>query len=980
MLILVALPSADRAMSRGRRRAAAPAAPPAARKFLRVIRQQAQPGCDSLVDMDSFSLDSRRRTLGTALSGLPEARAVTKVSARGAPGKIRIRRPSVFVYLRATSVTPCSIVRFGLRSESDPWYLDGSRESRKEKPMRLVRESKKIVRRWPSAFLAACFAALVFTGGANPGDAQRPPINYDEAKVPAYTLPDPLVAADGRKIADAEAWRSVRRPEVLRLFEEHMFGRTPRGDVKTTFESIEVDRTALGGKAVRKQAAIRFAGNGKTASMDLLVYLPASAPRPVPVFLGLNFQGNHAVNADPGIRLPLVPTKKDGVWTAERADPKTRGAAASRWPVDLILSRGYGVATAFYGDIDPDFDDGFRNGSHPLFYRQGQERPDPGEWGSIGAWAWGLSRALDFLETDAEIDRGKVAVLGHSRLGKTALWAGAQDERFAIVISNDSGCGGAALSRRRFGETVEVINNAFPHWFCANFKRYNGREDDLPIDQHLLVALAAPRPVYVASAEEDRWADPKGEFLAAKGADPVYRLLGTEGLPATDMPPVDRPAHGRIGYHIRRGPHNITEVDWGHYLDFADRQYGRASPAAGASAGPTGDAAGQWASLFDGKSLAGWKVLNGTAKYEVEGKAIVGTTAEGSPNSFLCTERHYGDFELQFDVKVDPRLNSGVQVRSQSRPDYESGRVHGYQVEIAVGGDAGRIYDEARRAVWLDKDRSDPKARAAFVADGWNRYRVLCLGDRIRTWVNGVPVADVTDSMDRAGFIGLQVHSFKGDTPAQVRWRNLFLRPIPGVQPAAAAKPRDAAAAVIDEVEKACLERTVYMIGRKRAEFLAETVRRAKPRVVVECGTAIGYSGLWIARELRDAGGGKLVTIEISPERAREAEAIFRKAGLADFVTVKVGDARKLAADAEGPVDLVFIDCDFGNYEPVWKAIEPKLRDGATIVADNVLIGEKGMAGYLEDLRSRFPSRSEWFEKDLPWCDIDAMEVTTFLR
>ncbi|MCA9033963.1 MAG: acetylxylan esterase [Planctomycetaceae bacterium] len=395
--------------------------------------------------------------------------------------------------------------------------------------------------------------------------------NYDESKVPQFTLPDLLKAQDGSDIDSAEKWVNIRRPEILQLFADHVFGHLPPAVNKLRTRIRSEKNDAVQGKAIRREITVFFTSEDDGPQMDMLVYTPKSATGPVPAFIGLNFNGNHTVEDDPAIHITSswVRNNKDLGITDNRASEASRGKSSGRWPVAEIIGAGYGLVTIYYGDIDPDFDDGFKNGVHAIWPESQNRTASSG--GSISAWAWGLSRALDVLEVDPLIDGSKVAVVGHSRLGKTSLWAGATDQRFAMVISNDSGCGGAALSRRAFGETVKRINTSFPHWFCMQHRTYNDNETASPVDHHMLIALAAPRPIYVASAEDDKWADPRGEFLSAQLAGSVYELLGRKGLPSDSMPAVNQPLVADVGYHIRTGKHDINEYDWAQYIKFANQ-------------------------------------------------------------------------------------------------------------------------------------------------------------------------------------------------------------------------------------------------------------------------------------------------------------------------------------------------------------------------------------------------------------------------
>jgi hypothetical protein len=361
--------------------------------------------------------------------------------------------------------------------------------------------------------------------------------NYDESKVRAFTLPDPLVAANGARVRDERAWRT-RRAEILRLYETEIYGRIPARTPRVTWTVGETDAAARDGAAIRKRitGAIETADAAQPLRINLTLLMPARTEKPVPVILVLSFGA--------------------------------AGAAATEPPVAAdILARGWGYATIVYQDIQPDRINTFNQGVIGATHGSGQPAPD--EWGAIGAWAWGASRVIDYLATDASVNAKQVAVFGHSRLGKTALWASALDERIAAVYASCSGEMGAALARRDWGETVDDMAQNFPYWFAGNFQKWVGRWNDMPVDAHMLIALSAPRPVFATGGTGDQWADPVGMFQAEVAAGPVYRLLGKKDLGTTKLPPLDKPlVDGDLGWHYHTGGHSATKEDWEAFLEF----------------------------------------------------------------------------------------------------------------------------------------------------------------------------------------------------------------------------------------------------------------------------------------------------------------------------------------------------------------------------------------------------------------------------
>ncbi|HEV2133498.1 MAG TPA: acetylxylan esterase [Terracidiphilus sp.] len=400
------------------------------------------------------------------------------------------------------------------------------------------------------------------------------PINYDESKADNYTLPDPLKLERGKEVRTASAWYHERRPQLLHLFEEDVYGRTPaRPDpYGIRYKVFNVDHNALGGIALREQVEIYFKRDETGPKMDMVIYLPAHSDGPVPLFLCLSFSGVNAIAGDSGVQIKEIWNTREKIKVP--AWP-LRNATSDKWPVAKILAQGYGLAVICYNDIEPDFIGGYQYSVRRLFAKSGQTEQDraPDAWGAIGAWAWGLSRAMDYLETDKAVNAKQVALVGQSRLGKTVLWAGAEDIRFAMVIDSCSGKAGASLLRHNYGETIKNLVLHWPYQFAPNFRKFMDDPDKLPVDSNELIALIAPRPVFLSTGSLDQWSDPRGTFLAAVAAGPVFQLLGVEGLGTNQFPPLDHPIMHTIGFDSHSEGHEITEADWDRFLEFAGMHF-----------------------------------------------------------------------------------------------------------------------------------------------------------------------------------------------------------------------------------------------------------------------------------------------------------------------------------------------------------------------------------------------------------------------
>ena len=644
---------------------------------------------------------------------------------------------------------------------------------------------------------------LVMRGGA-PRAAEP---TDDTSAAATSPLPDVLAGPDGRPAASADDWKSRCRPHQFGLLEEHVYGRRlPAGAAFPVGEPEQAEVTLADGvSAIRRQVRLRLGDGPRAAVADVLLYLPRTTGA-VPVFLNLNFKGNQAEHVDPAIgmcRAWLPNDVKQGI-RDNRATEDSRGVNARRWPVEPLLARGHGMATVCAGDLFPDRPDGRAESALAALERPVEGPLDPDEPGAIGTWAWGLSRVLDWLVQQPEVDPTRVIVVGHSRNGKAALWAGACDERFAMVVSNESGCGGAALERRPVGETTADITRRFPHWFCPRYATYAGRAAELPIDQHVLLAMIAPRPLYVASAIDDRWADPQGEFLGAVAAEPAWRLFGYRGLGTSDWPPADTPiGAGRIGYHVRSGGHDLLEYDWQRFADFADRHLAPVEPATVAEFRPVqqplpvAPPPGAIVLFGDGReppaftSMAGgpidWRVEDGTLD--------VGTTKRHANHIVSKAVFQDADIHAEFMVSPEAHGNSGLYLHGR----YEMQIYDSFGVEPPTGQDEGALYRFG-----------PPLVNASRPAGEWQVYDIRFIAPRrdaagrivkagsVTAWLNGKLVQDgLTFTEPRSPYTpfrhGVTDHLrgieremlstgrgplFLQDHGSPARYRNVWVRPL----------------------------------------------------------------------------------------------------------------------------------------------------------------------------------------------------------
>ncbi len=393
-------------------------------------------------------------------------------------------------------------------------------------------------------------------------------VNYHEDSVGSYTLPDPLLFNNGRKVSTAKEWTSQRRPEILSLFEKLQFGNSPQPRHAVSYKITEANGDAFGGTAIRKQVTIFLSKDTSGPKAYLLCYLPAQTVGPSPLLLGISFVTNAMAVDDPALQLGMA-------WEKGQRILQTH-SSFKRVPVASFIEAGIGYATVYYGDMEPDFKGGFAYGVRNQFLKEGQEHFAANEWGAISAWSWGLSRIMDYLRTDQQVDPHRIALNGASRLGKTALWTGARDARFALIIASISGEGGAALSRRNYGETIQMITDTgrYYYQFAPNYHTFSKRVHELPMDSHMLIALIAPRPLLLQTGNEDYFSDPKGEFLAALAAEPVYRLLKQEGLNTTTMPIAgDTSMLNTLGYYMHQGGHTILPEDYDLFIRFMQKHW-----------------------------------------------------------------------------------------------------------------------------------------------------------------------------------------------------------------------------------------------------------------------------------------------------------------------------------------------------------------------------------------------------------------------